>query len=106
MSDTNAIFNSLWDIDQLIVPFTSVAVTTGDNSVYTITGSIALPTYESQFQPTGSTKWYSEGMYSKDNTLANRVTFYTYISGSTIHAVVPSAGTVRTVLWEDKINNV
>src|SRR6185503_15110191 len=99
MNDSNAAFSSTWDIDQLVDSDT-VAVSSGDTSILTISGSSA---FEVQFQPSGSSKWYGEGLSSTNNTLAGTFVFYSYQTATALHVVTPSAGTVRYFVWADTV---
>lgn len=100
--DSNKIaYYSGWDIDQLLTN-TEVAVGSGDTALYSTL--IPLPEYEVQFKPTGSTYWYQAGTASTDGTTTNLFTFYSYITGSSIHIKTTSTGTARYFVWADKID--
>lgn len=101
VDNSKTAYYSGWDIDQLVTT-NSIAVSPGDTSVFSVVGML-FPVYELQFKPTGSTKWYSEGMSSTNNTLANLFIFSSYITGSAVHAVTSTSGTIRYYVWEDTV---
>lgn len=105
MSTDNTRFHYLssWDIDQLVDEDT-VAVSAGTNLIATVSGDPSLPVSNAQFQPTGSSHWYDEGTSSTDGTLANTFVFYTYLSGLSFYAVVPTGGIIRYFRWQDKVD--
>ena len=105
IDNTKAKFSSLWDIDQLVEQPIVRSVDAGVNNIYTITTSPSIPTYEVQFKPTGSTRWFSEGMSSTNDTVAGKVTMFSYVASNTISVNCPSSGTVRLFLWRDRIDN-
>lgn len=100
---TKIAYSSSWDIDQLLAS-TTVPVSSGTTSIYTITGTVLLPDFKVQFQPTGSTFWYEAGTSSTNGTVAGQFTFSSFINGSAIFIKTTTGGTARYFVWADKFD--
>lgn len=94
-------YYSGWDIDQVINQG-SVSVAAGDSTIFNNT---SLPNvFEVEFQPTGSIYWYQAGKSSTNGTSAGTFTFFTYLSGVSLHINTTTGGTARYYVWSDKVN--
>jgi hypothetical protein len=100
VDNTKIAFSSRWEIDQLINSQV-ITVGSGDTAILVFAGD--PPVFEVQFQPTGSSVWYSPGLNSTDGTLANTFTWYAYINGTQLH-VNCSGGKIRYFVWGDKVD--
>ena len=98
-------FLSSWDIDQLVKSATVSISGSGNTSLINFS-SLSLPTvpvFAVQFQPSGSSQWFSEGLNSTDGTFVNLFTFYSYVDGTTLYINTASAGTARYFLWHNEV---
>lgn len=104
--DSILLFSTKWDIDQLVAT-NNVSVPT--SGIYKILDFSALdlpifPVTEVQFQPLGSSQWFTPGLSSTDGTLNNTFTFYFYIQNNSIYVNAGSPGIARYFLWSDKVD--
>ena len=119
VDDSKVFYYSGWDIDQLrLLPSNTLVVPIGDTVLFDITsatvgpGQPAVPVYEVQFQPTGSSMWYQAGAYSTTGLAANSSSFYTYIQVTSspaaghVHISTLKTGTARWFIWTDKVTNI
>lgn len=104
--NSKLIYNSTWDIDQLIVYNSGTHVgaspSWGDGTALT-TFSGNPPVFELQFKPDGYSSWFPQGANSYDNNNGFYVS-YAYIIGNTIYIYNDIAGTARYWIWSDRIN--
>jgi hypothetical protein len=104
-NNSDLIFLSNWDIDQLLEAGT-VNVSSNPTTVYSYTGN--LPTFELQFQPAGDTKWYDAGANTTNGTTTNLFWFYGSAQNGTISIYAYNnsgnqSGTARYFIWADKV---
>lgn len=106
MADNSLLYYlSSWDIDQLYATDTVTIAGAGTTTVYTIPSDLpALPTFNVQFQPTGSSQWFDPGVFATAGTFATVSSFYTSIVGGAIVITTFSAGTARYFVWTDKLD--
>lgn len=115
IDDSKVNYSSTWDIDQLVIEddlttagFSNrVAVTSGTTllvQILTGTGLPDIPTFEVQFQVTTLSRWYQEGAFSTDGTLANMHSFSSYLQDGGIYITTDIAGIAKYFIWADKVD--